>query len=123
MKGVLNAAFAVHKALGSALPELVYEKALAVELDARSIAARRQVEFPVRYRDRHCGKGRLDLLVEERVVVELKACTDIHPQHAAQVRSYLHLTGLRLGVILNFNAYLLKDGIRRVVYSPNRVLG
>jgi GxxExxY protein len=115
-KATLDAAFAVHKALGPGLLESVYEVCLCHELSRRGIPFRSQVSLPVVYEGVRLDAGlRLDLLVEESVIVELKAVEKHNPLFDAQLLTYLKLTGHRLGLLLNFNVVLLKDGIKRIV--------
>ena len=115
---VIGAAIEVHKALGAGFPEDLYETALAAELEIRGIAHARQVPVEVRYKGRPVGSFRLDLLVEDILVVELKSVSAIATVHVAQTIAYLKATSLHLGVILNFNVGALRDqGIRRVVRS------
>jgi GxxExxY protein len=114
--GVIDSAIAVHRALGPGLLETVYEQCLAHELTGRGLAVRRQLAVPVVYRDIRIEAGfRMDMLVGERLVVEVKAVESLLPVHSAQVLTYLKLSGLRLGLLLNFNVPLLKQGIRRLV--------
>jgi GxxExxY protein len=110
---VIGAAVAVHSALGSGFLEGVYQRALEMELDAQRIRFERQLKVEVRYRGQVVGVHRLDFLVEDVVVVELKAASAIIDAHLAQLRSYLKATDIRVGLLLNFNAPVL--GIRRVV--------
>ena len=114
---VIDAAFAVFKVLGPPFPEQVYERALLVELEARGLKVKRQIDLPVRYRGVECGFGRLDLLVEDQLVVELKACEAVSPKHLAQARSYLAAANLELALVINFGQAVLKDGIRRVILT------
>ena len=114
-KQVLDAAFAVHRQLGPGFLEKFYEEALCIELAARRIPFVRQKTISVHYRDHLLGKQRLDLLVADLVVVEVKAVEEMLPLFEAQVISYLTATGLRLGYLINFNTVLLKHGIRRIV--------
>ena len=115
-KRVLDAAFRVHSALGPGLLESVYETCLAWELEHQDIEIARQVNVPIRYRERKLDSGlRLDMLVGSQVIVEVKAVNSVAPIHKAQLLSYLKLANLRLGLLLNFNVTSLKDGIRRVV--------
>jgi len=115
-KAVLDAAFAVHKALGPGLLESVYEICLCHELAKRAIPFRSQVALPIIYDGVRLDAGlRLDLLVAECVIVELKAVEKSNPLFEAQLLTYLKLTGHRLGLLLNFNVPLLKDGIKRLV--------
>ncbi len=115
-KAIVDSAFAVHKYFGPGLLESVYEAALNAELSKRGIETIRQKSFPIIYDGIELDqKFRLDLLVEDRVIVELKTVDKILPIHEAQILSYLRLTKKRLGLIINFNVPLLKDGIKRVV--------
>jgi GxxExxY protein len=101
--------------MGPGLEESLYLGALCIELRQRQIPFERQVEVPVSYRDELVGKRRLDLLVGGRLVVELKAVEMLTPLHVAQVRTYLKITNLKLGLLINFNSIILKDGIKRVI--------
>lgn len=115
-KLVLDAAFAVHTALGPGLLESVYEACLAHELRKRNLRVERQVELPIFYDGIRIDAGlRLDLLVNECLIVELKAVENLLPVHQAQVLTYLKLSKKRLGLLINFNVPLLKDGIKRVI--------
>jgi GxxExxY protein len=112
---IVDAAFAVHTALGPGLLESVYEVCLLQELKKRGLTAERQVVVPVVYDNLRLDAGlRLDLLVENRVVVELKAVEVLLPVHKAQVLTYLKLSGHRLGLLMNFNTALIKQGIQRI---------
>ena len=113
---VLDAAFAVHRSLGPGLLELVYERCLCHELSKQGTSFRTQVTMPVIYDGVRIDSGlRLDLFVEEVVVVELKAVAHLESIHEAQLFTYLKLTNTRLGLLINFNVQLLKEGIKRVV--------
>ncbi len=114
---VIGAAIEVHRELGPGFLESVYEEALCCELTTRKIAFGRQVVVAVNYKGVMVGENRLDLLVDKRLIVELKAVEEIEPIHRAQVISYLRATGLFLGLLINFNVPVLKDGIRRIVLS------
>ena len=114
---VIGAAIEVHQTLGPGFLEAVYEEALCVELKLRGIPYGRQVSIAVQYKGRAVGEGRLDLLVRDSLVVELKAVETLLPIHAAQVMSYLRATGCHLGLLLNFNVPALRHGIRRIVLS------
>jgi GxxExxY protein len=116
---VFGAALEVHRALGPGFLESVYEESLAVELACRGIPFERQFPVVVEYKGRHVGEGRLDFLIDRKVVVELKAVDQLGEYHTAQVLSYLRATGCRLGLLINFNAVLLRAGMRRVVLSQN----
>ncbi len=113
---VLDSAYKVHTALGPGLLESAYEACLAHELKERQIAHQTQVLVPIQYGDARIDAGfRIDLLVDNRVIVELKAVEEMHPVFHAQILTYLKLTNLRLGYLINFNVGSLKDGIRRIV--------
>ena len=113
---VIDAAFAVHRALGAGLLESAYEQCLVCELTARGIAVERQVGLPIVYRDMRIeGAYRIDLLVEGLVVVEVKATETALPVHVAQLLTYLKLSGHQLGLLINFTVPLLKRGIKRLV--------
>ena len=115
-KQVIDAAFVVHKELGPGLLESVYEACLCEELRQAGVAFQTQVILPVRYKGNSLDAGlRLDILVNEVVIVEIKSVAALLPVHKAQLMTYLKLTGTRLGLLMNFNEALLKDGIRRVV--------
>jgi GxxExxY protein len=115
-KAVVDAALAVHKTLGPGLLESVYEICLCHELSKREVRFQRQVALPVVYDGVRLDAGlRLDLLVDESVVVEVKAVERSIPLYEAQLLTYLKLTGCRLGLLVNFNVPLLKDGIKRFV--------
>ena len=114
---VIGAALEVHRTLGPGFLESVYEEALCIELDKRGIAFERQVEVSIKYKGHAVGKGRLDLLIENKLIVELKTVESFAPIHQAQVISYLKATGLSLGLLINFKVTLLKQGIKRVVLT------
>lgn len=115
-KIVVDAAVQVHRELGPGLLETVYEVVLAKELEQRGLKIARQVPVPVVYRGIRFDEGfRADIIVEGMVILELKSVEQIAKVHTKQVLTYLRLTGLRLGFLLNFGAALMKDGIERVV--------
>ncbi len=114
---VIGAAIEVHRELGPGYLESVYEGAMAVELELRGIPFRRQVGVTVMYKGRPVGEGRFDMLVADDLVVEYKAVESLLPVHFAQVLSYLKAGRLRLGLLINFNVPLLKEGIKRVIRS------
>jgi len=115
-KAVVDAAIAVHRELGPGLLEAAYEACLAFELAERGFNVARQRECPVRYRGVLVDCAfRLDLVVKDCVIVELKAVERIAPVHKAQLISYLKLTGIRLGFLINFHERLVKDGLERFV--------
>ena len=112
---VVEAAVEVHRHLGPGYVESVYENALAVELGLRGIPFERQVAFRVAYKGHEVGEGRMDLLVECCLVVELKAVERITDVHVAQALSYLKATGQPLGLLINFNVPVLLRGVKRIV--------
>lgn len=113
---VLDAAFEVHRALGPGLLENTYEMALCHELHLRKIRFERQKPMSVIYKGVHLDCGyRLDLFVEEQIVLELKSCDQLLPIHDAILLNYMTLTSTRLSYLINFNVKLLKNGIRRLV--------
>ncbi|MFN3167032.1 MAG: GxxExxY protein [Phycisphaeraceae bacterium] len=113
---VIGSAIEVHRALGPGLLESAYEACLAYELALRGLKVVRQVELPLHYKGVHVDCGyRLDLLVEDRVIVELKAVDRILPIHEAQLMSYLRLSKIKTGLLINFNVTRLIDGITRRV--------
>ena len=112
---VIGAAIEVHRLLGPGFLEKIYERALVHELALGNIAVQPQREILVPYKEIMIPGQQLDLLVGERVIVELKAVSELAPIHEAQLLSYLKATGLRLGLLINFNVRLLKDGIKRLV--------
>ena len=112
---IIGAAIEVHRHLGPGFLERIYQEALALELHARQITFERERSITVRYKGTAITGQRLDLIVESCVVVELKAATRIDPAHEAKMISYLRTTGLRLGLLLNFNDRTMKEGIKRIV--------
>jgi GxxExxY protein len=111
---VIGAAIEVHKALGPGYLESVYEAALCTELEFREISFTNQYPISVLYKGRYVGEGRLDLLVEKCLVVELNAVDVLLPIHTAQVISYLKATQCKLGLLIDFNVPVLKRGIKRI---------
>lgn len=112
---VVDAAHAVHRALGPGLLESVYEVCLLHELARRRLKVDQQVAVPITYDNVRLDAGlRLDLVVENGLLVELKAVETILPVHQAQVLTYLKLSGLRLGLLINFNVPVIRDGIKRI---------
>lgn len=114
---VIGAALEIHRHLGPGFLECVYEEALTIELDLRGVVFERQRPVTVFYKNCPAGQYRVDLLVGGNLVVELKAAEKILPIHKAQLISYLKASGLPLGLLINFNEKLLKDGIRRIVLT------
>ena len=117
VRQVMDAAFAVHRALGPGLLESVYEICLCHELSKRGLRFQHQVGLPVVYDGVRLEAGlRLDVVVEECVIIEIKAVEKTIPLYEAQLLTYLKLTGVRVGLLINFNVPLLKDGLLRVVH-------
>jgi GxxExxY protein len=115
---IVDSAFAVHQSLGPGLLESVYEQCLALELRSRGLIVAQQVSQPVAYRGVKIDAGfRLDLVVEDLVVVEVKAAERLLPVHDAQLLTYLKLSGRQLGLLINFNVPRIKEGIKRLVRS------
>ena len=113
---VVDAAYRVHSTLGPGLLESVYEVVLAYELEQRGLYVKRQVPIPIRYKDMTFDEAfRADLMVEEKLIVELKSVEQVSEAHKKQVQTYLRLTGCKLGLLLNFGEALMKRGITRVV--------
>ncbi len=113
---VIGASIEIHKELGPGLLESTYETCLAFELENRGISFKRQLELPINYKGLNLDAGyRIDILVEDRLILELKAVEKIHPIHEAQLLTYLKLTNCCIGLLINFNTHLLKCGIKRMV--------
>jgi GxxExxY protein len=113
---IVDAAYKIHTRLGPGLLESVYETTLAYELAKRGLQMRRQQAMPVIYESVRMDIGfRADLVVADKVIVEIKSIDAISPVHRKQLLTYLRLTGKRLGLLINFNVELIKDGITRVV--------
>lgn len=115
-KAVLDAAFKVHTTLGPGLLESVYETTMAYEARKSGLVVATQVSLPIIYDGQKLESGfRLDLLVEKSLIVELKSVETMNPVYEAQIMTYLRLSGVRLGFLINFNVKHLKDGIKRFV--------
>jgi GxxExxY protein len=115
-KEVVDSAFQVHKRLGPGLLEKVYETCLAYELESKGLTIVRQKPIPITYGDIEFDEGfRMDLLVEDAVIIELKAVEKSNPLWQAQLLSYLRLSNKKLGYLINFNTILFKQGIQRLV--------
>lgn len=117
---VIDAAMNVHREIGPGLLESAYETCLCYELNERGVKFSRQVELPVRYKtvELDCGY-RMDIVVEELIIIELKSVDMLQPIHSAQMLTYLRLSKLPLGLLINFNVPLLKDGLKRIALSAN----
>jgi len=114
---VIGCAIEVHRVIGPGYLESVYENALAVELTQQGIAFERQLPVDIEYKGVNVGQGRIDLLVSRSIVLELKAIDQFAAIHQPQVISYLKATNLQLGLLINFNTEVLKDGIKRIVLT------
>ena len=114
---VIGAALEVHRLLGPGFLESLYEEALSLELALRGVPFRRQAPIAVEYKGQPIGQARLDLLVSDPLIVELKAVETISAVHLAQILSYLKASRLQLGLVINFNVPELRRGIRRVIRS------
>jgi GxxExxY protein len=113
---VVDAAFKVHKQLGPGLLEKVYETCFCYELEKTGLHFRRQVEVPIIYDGKQLDeKLRLDVIIENSIICELKAVDEVNPIYYAQVLSYLRLLDKRLGFLINFNVNKIKDGIKRII--------
>ena len=112
---IIGAALEVHKILGPGLLESIYEDALCVELKERNIRYERQKQVGIEYKGHQIGFARVDVLVDQRIIVELKAVEHVLPVHTAQVMTCLKITELRLGLLINFNTNLLKNSIKRII--------
>ena len=113
---IVNAAFKIHKTLGPGLLESVYQAVLSHELQKRGLQISQQVGFPLHYEGIKLDLGfRLDLIADNKVIIEIKSVEALIPVHRKQLETYLRLTDLRLGLLINFNVELIKDGIQRVV--------
>ena len=115
-KHIVNSAYAVHKTLGPGLLEKVYEVCFCHELSKQELKYKRQVDIPIVYDGISFNEGlRLDVLVEELIICELKAVEEMNPVWQPQILSHLKLTGKRLGFLINFNGPLIKNGIKRII--------
>ena len=115
---IVDAAYQIHKKLGPGLLESVYETVLTFELERRGLYVNRQVPVAIVYEDISFNEGfRADLIVEDKVIVELKSVEKVAPVHKKQLLTYLRLGDKRLGLLINFSAALIKEGISRVVNS------
>lgn len=113
---ILNCAYKVHTALGPGLLESAYEECLQYELDKLGLIVNKQKPMPLVYEEKKLDLGyRIDLLVEEKVILEIKSVDAVNPVHMAQLMTYLKLSGCRIGFLINFNVVSLKDGIKRII--------
>ena len=114
---IIGVLIEVHRELGPGLLESMYEIAICHEFDLRGISYQRQVPVSVLYKGKIIGDQRVDLIVERRLILELKCCESLTAVHRAQVICYLRVTGLKLALLVNFNVVVLKDGIKRIILS------
>ena len=115
-KIIIDSCFHIHTQLGPGLFESVYEEILYYELASKGLKVDRQREIPVIWNEMQMGVGfRSDIMVENKVIIEIKSVETLAPVHHKQLLTYLKLTGLKLGLLINFNEALLKDGIKRIV--------
>ena len=113
---VIGASIEVHRLLGPGLLETIYIECLASELAEQGVAVKREVSVPIRYKGKELSKPlRLDLLVEDCLIVEAKSVDTLIPVHSAQLLTYLKMTELKLGLLLNFNVEVMRQGIKRIV--------
>jgi GxxExxY protein len=112
---IIGCAIEVHRQLGPGLLEGTYESALCIELEEAGLKYRRQLVYPAVYKGRTIGEYRLDLVVEEAVIVEIKSVERLAPIFGAQVLTYLRIAGKHVGLLINFNSRMLKDGVKRFV--------
>jgi len=120
-KNIVNSAIKVHKVLGPGLLETVYQRCLAYELDKTGLKVDCEVPIPVKYEKISIDLGfRIDMMIQQTVVIENKTVERLMPIHEAQLLTYLKLTNLKLGFLLNWNVTLMKDGIKRMVNNLNR---
>jgi len=113
---IIGAAIEVHKELGPGLHESIYERCLIHELQLKGIKAERQKKQPINYKGLEIDEGyRIDILVENEVILELKVVDQLNNVHTAQLLTYLKLSGCKLGYLINFNTELLKNGLKRIV--------
>ena len=121
---IIGCAIEVHRGTGAGLLEAVYDVCFAFELEAAGLAFQRQCSVPIEYKSLSIRTAfRVDFVVEERVLVELKSVETLLPVHKAQVLTYLKLTGLPTGLLINFNVPVVREGIRRMVWTPKVDLG
>ena len=120
-EGIIGAAIEVHRHLGPGLLESIYEECLCYELSQAHLRFRRQVPLPIQYKTLKLGSAyKTDLVVEDMVIIEIKSTEEAPPIHAAQLLTYLKASNLSVGLLINFNVEILKDGLKRIV---NNYLG
>ena len=113
---IVDCAVTVHKLLGPGLLESAYEECLYFELQTFGIETLKQIPMPLVYKEKKLDNGyKIDLLVEEKIVIEVKSVDSLNPIHTAQLMTYLKLSGCRVGLLINFNVQFLKEGIKRII--------
>jgi GxxExxY protein len=113
---IVDCAITVHKLLGPGLLESAYEECLQYELNACGLKTLKQIPMPLIYKDKKLDIGyRIDLMVEEKVIIEVKSVEILNPVHVAQLMTYIKLSGCRIGLLINFNVQFLKEGIKRII--------
>jgi len=113
---IVHAAYQVHVELGPGLLESAYEASLVYELKCLGLQTSRQVKLPLRYKQVNLACSyRIDILVENKVIIEVKAVADLHPIHLAQTLTYLKISKCKLGLLINFNVQKIRDGLKRVI--------
>lgn len=120
VRAALDAAFEVYRETGPGLDEAIYEAAMCRELELRGISFQKQVIYAIHYKGAEIGSRRVDLLIGGRLIVELKSVETLLALHKAQLLTYLKIAGHKLGLLINFNTPLLKDGIKRVINPKGR---
>jgi GxxExxY protein len=115
VRRVIGSCLAVHRALGPGLLEAIYVRAVCIELAACGLPFEREKEIPVSYREQLIYVQRLDIVAANRVLIEVKSVERLQPVHQAQVVSYLRASGLRVGLLVNFNVPILKQGLKRII--------
>jgi GxxExxY protein len=114
---IIGCAIEVHKKLGPGLLESAYEECLAFELNKAGLSIKRQQPTPIVYKDIKLDYGyRIDILVENSVVIELKVVDELNPVHTAQILTYMKFSNMKIGLLINFNVTILKNGIRRFIF-------
>jgi GxxExxY protein len=116
---VIGVGIEVHRHMGPGFSESAYEEAFCFELDLQGIPYRRQVRINLTYKGKIVGEGIIDLLIDEKLIVELKSVAQLAPIHEAQLVAYLRMTKLQIGLLMNFNAATLKEGLKRVVLASS----
>ena len=115
-KVVFESGLKIHRKLGVGLYEAVYEECLVYELNRNGLKVEKQKDFPIEYEGLLIERAfRVDLLIEDKVIIEIKAVPEINSYHTYQLLNYLRITGFKLGMLLNFHSFLFKDGVKRIV--------